>query len=249
MGQVGRQRARERARRAARAAGRPLGAALVAAALALALILLGPPGGDAGGAHVPDRGLARARLAALGQLLVRGPLRAGQLQPALLPARRAARDAHRGRGLVRRGGRRLRRAAAPALGRDRDRPGRRLRAAGAAGGGGGHLPVPARPGDRARLAGRPGGRPSRPGPARRAGDRRGAPAGAGVPAGGAAGGRAHHPGLVAQPRQPGRSPPAPSPSPDCRRCCCGASRRPTRTTPSIPRTRSRSPASAWPACC
>ena len=49
-------------------------------------MLFGPPGGDAGRAPLHDPGLARSRLAAVGQLLVLGPLRAGQLQPALLPA-------------------------------------------------------------------------------------------------------------------------------------------------------------------
>ena len=48
-------------------------------------------------APAPDLGVRERRLARLGQLLVRGPLRAHQLQPALLPARGAGRLPH-GRG-------------------------------------------------------------------------------------------------------------------------------------------------------
>ena len=51
-----------------------------------------PAGHRPRGARVPADALPRARLHALEQLLVRGPLQLRQLQPPLLPARRAARD-------------------------------------------------------------------------------------------------------------------------------------------------------------
>ena len=66
--------------------------AAVAATAASLLVWLGPPGADLAAHVVPAHALPPARLHALEQLLVRGPLQLRHLQHALLPARGAARD-------------------------------------------------------------------------------------------------------------------------------------------------------------
>ena len=64
----------------------------IATITASLLVWLGPRGGDLAAHEYQRYAVPAARLHALGQLLVRGPLRVRRLQRPLLPARRAARD-------------------------------------------------------------------------------------------------------------------------------------------------------------
>ena len=146
------------ARRAVAEATRPRGAAALAGLLALLLYLFGPPGGDAAAHLYQTQVWRREGWELWDNFWYSG--RYAQVNYSLLyyPLAALLRDRHRGGRLGRRGGRRVRGDRAPPVAGAGQRAGHRVRHRRAARRGGGHLPVPARDGLRARRAGRAGGR-------------------------------------------------------------------------------------------